>query len=85
MTLFAAYGQRSCSDTVSLPRAGGGEVVLRMGLEVVSAACYHLRIALDETPAARLRLDEETATSGELEGDEDRLVLRAGGIRLGSP
>ena len=80
VTLFAGYDQRSYSETVSLPWASGGEAVLRLALEPVSAACHHLRIALDEAPPTRLEeLDWETGTLEELEGGENRVVLPAGG------
>ncbi|KAI1792384.1 HET-domain-containing protein [Ganoderma leucocontextum] len=84
MTLRAPYGERSCNDIVLLPLADGREAALRVVLELVSAACYHLRLSIEsDTP----RSEDETTTEpqSDPESDESRFVLRTGVIRIGSP
>ncbi|PIL29218.1 hypothetical protein GSI_09267 [Ganoderma sinense ZZ0214-1] len=86
VTLRVRYGQRSANDITSVSFLDGSTVVVRVDLELVSAACYHLKFSVEsENSSSEDEATVEADDSVDPRSDEGRFVLRTGVIRMGSP
>ncbi|KAM5531373.1 hypothetical protein V8D89_014966 [Ganoderma adspersum] len=87
VTLHAAYGQRSLHDVVVLPSMDGHgrTVALRVELDLVSAAYYHLHLSIESETTEEEEETTVTMTESGPESDDGPFVLRTGVIRFAYP